>query len=101
MILFLYGTYVDANVQLRCGAANTTIAAGTTNLFGQFSLLLDPAFSNVNTILSNCTVVVTTPLVNCNAALSPTGTLTAPLQLAGSILLNVVNLVVGPFTFRP
>jgi hypothetical protein len=87
--LILYVSLVsvppDANVQLMCGG--TVVANATTSITGSF--ILTPVNATLGLFSSmlggQCNVVVTTPLVACNASLAgATGTLTAPLQLLGS-----------------
>ncbi|KAK6930179.1 hypothetical protein RJ641_004273 [Dillenia turbinata] len=92
----------DATVQLRCGG--NVVSTAVTNGSGVFSILLDPLSYLLSAILSNCNAVVTTPLSNCNSLLSPTGVLSAPLQILGSTvsgLLPVTNIITGLFQFLP
>ncbi|XP_008655466.1 phylloplanin [Zea mays] len=77
--------FPNANVQLMCGG--TVVANATTSITGSF--ILTPVNATLGLFSSmlggQCNVVVTTPLVACNASLAgATGTLTAPLQLLGS-----------------
>lgn len=68
-----------------CGG--TVVANATTSITGSFILTpVNATLGLFSSMLSGqCNVVVTTPLVACNASLAgATGTLTAPLQLLGS-----------------
>ncbi|GJN07920.1 hypothetical protein PR202_ga25793 [Eleusine coracana subsp. coracana] len=96
----------DATVQLVC--SGSVLASATTNANGSFGInvQLSNILSLVNllpALLGNqCNVVVTTPLVACNASLANvTGTLAAPLQLLGSTgsVLGGVVTSVGALAF--
>ncbi|PQM34634.1 phylloplanin-like [Prunus yedoensis var. nudiflora] len=91
----------DATVVLKCGATNTKIASVTTTRAGVFSILLNLLHFNVSSILSNCSVVVTTPLAACNATLSPTQALTSPLQLLKTTVIDNLPIIsVGALGFH-
>ncbi|BFG34351.1 hypothetical protein CerSpe_206250 [Prunus speciosa] len=93
--------FPNATVVLKCGATNTTIASVTTTRAGVFSILLNLLHFNVSSILSNCNVVVTTPLAACNATLSPTQTLTSPLQLLKTTVIDNLPIIsVGALGFH-
>ncbi|OVA02629.1 Pollen Ole e 1 allergen/extensin [Macleaya cordata] len=91
--------FPNAVVQLQCGTGNV-VSSATTNSGGVFSILLDPLQSLLSSLLSNCSLVVNTPLSTCNSNLPTGGILTSPLQLIGktvSGLLNIVNIIPGGF----
>ncbi|KAK3151583.1 hypothetical protein QOZ80_3AG0247740 [Eleusine coracana subsp. coracana] len=98
--------FPNATVQLVC--SGSVLASATTNANGSFGInvQLSNILSLVNllpALLGNqCNVVVTTPLVACNASLANvTGTLAAPLQLLGSTgsVLGGVVTSVGALAF--
>ncbi|XP_016466211.1 phylloplanin-like [Nicotiana tabacum] len=84
--------FPNASVQLQCGAGNV-ISSTTTNGSGVFSLVLDPLINTLPLLLSNCSLVVLTPLSTCNASLTSVGLLQSPLQL--------VNTIIGSLGLRP
>ncbi|XP_015066296.1 phylloplanin-like [Solanum pennellii] len=91
--------FPNASVQLRCGSGNV-VSSTTTNGSGAFSLVTSPVQSLLSSLLSDCNIVVTTPLSTCNATLPSVGVLQAPLQIVGKTaggLLNIVNVVTGAF----
>ncbi|TMW80995.1 hypothetical protein EJD97_012939 [Solanum chilense] len=91
--------FPNASVQLRCGAGNV-VSSTTTNGSGAFSLVTSPVQNLLSSLLSDCNIVVTTPLSTCNATLPSVGFLQAPLQIVGKTaggLLNIVNVVTGAF----
>ncbi|XP_009595196.1 phylloplanin-like [Nicotiana tabacum] len=95
--------FPNASVQLRCGAGNV-VSSTTTNGSGVFSLVLDPLQNILSSLLSNCSLVVTTPLSTCNASLPSIGLLQSPLQLVGKTLvglLSIVNLGATGFQLLP
>ncbi|PQQ02352.1 phylloplanin-like [Prunus yedoensis var. nudiflora] len=83
-------TFPNATVVLQCGSENTTIVSARTNNAGAFHILLDPSISVASSIESDCRLVVTTPLANCNAALSPTRTLSSELLFLLTLIGDVV-----------
>ncbi|GKV31475.1 hypothetical protein SLEP1_g40160 [Rubroshorea leprosula] len=85
----LIGTLLDAGVQLRCGG--NVVADATTNEKGAFSMVLDPLQFVLSSVLSNCSLAVTTPLSTCNAKLPSVGCLLSSLQLAGNTLIGLFN----------
>ncbi|KAK1418988.1 hypothetical protein QVD17_28142 [Tagetes erecta] len=90
--------FANALVQLSCGG--NVISSALTNGSGVFSIVLNPLQFLLTNLLSSCNVVVASPLSSCNASLPSTGILQAPLQLAGTVLrgiLNIVNLIPGTF----
>ncbi|KAH0781908.1 hypothetical protein KY290_001506 [Solanum tuberosum] len=92
--------FPNASVQLRCGAGNV-VSSTTTNGSGAFSLVLNPVQNILSSLLSNCNIVVTTPLSTCNASLPSVGVLQAPLQIVGRTTGGLVNLVTGVFQLIP
>ncbi|KGN47526.2 hypothetical protein Csa_021745 [Cucumis sativus] len=88
-------TFPNAAVQMQCGA-ETVVTSVKTDATGNFSIFLDAPRLMLLYVLTNCTLVVTTPLVDCNAALPSFGTLVSPLQLIGNTfhgLFNVTNFI--------
>ncbi|KAL5713104.1 hypothetical protein ACHQM5_015212 [Ranunculus cassubicifolius] len=81
--------FPNAVVQLQCGSS--VIASATTILTGRFSIVLndrlDPQI--MASIIPNCSLVVKTPLSNCNATLPATGTLTSRLQVVTNTTTEV------------
>ncbi|KAK6784654.1 hypothetical protein RDI58_018109 [Solanum bulbocastanum] len=88
--------FPNASVQLRCGAGNV-VSSTTTNESGAFSLVLNPVQNIVSSLLSNCNIVVTTPLSTCNASLPSVGVLQSPLQIVEKPAGGLVNLTSGVF----
>ncbi|XP_016456306.1 phylloplanin-like [Nicotiana tabacum] len=84
--------FPNASVQLQCGAGNV-ISSTTTNGSGVFSLVLDPLINTLPLLLSNCSLVVLTPLSTCNASLTSVGILQSSLQ--------IVNTIIGSLGLRP
>ncbi|XP_060191607.1 phylloplanin-like [Lycium barbarum] len=84
--------FPNAAVQLQCGAGNV-VSSTTTNGSGVFSLVLDPLQNLLSSLLSNCNLVVTTPLSTCNASLPSIGFLQSPLQLVGKTLIGLLRIV--------
>ena len=92
---------LDARVQLQCGAV--VVATTTTNASGVFSFTLDftQVFLSAGIGLSNCNLVVTTPLSTCNPMLPPVGVLTSSIVFVGTNVLGVrVVLNFGAAGFR-
>ncbi|GLT99105.1 hypothetical protein SLE2022_165690 [Rubroshorea leprosula] len=81
--------FPNAGVQLRCGG--NVVADATTNGKGAFSMVLDPLQFVLSSVLSNCSLAVTTPLSTCNAKLPSVGGLLSSLQLAGITLIGLLN----------
>ncbi|XP_055815204.1 phylloplanin-like [Solanum dulcamara] len=95
--------FPNASVQLQCGAGNV-VSSTTTNESGVFSLALDPLQNILSSLLSNCNIVVTSPLSTCNARLPSVGLLQSALQLVGKSsvgLLRIVNLGANAFQLMP
>lgn len=99
----LYILFADAPVQLQCGAGNV-ISSATTNSAGLFSILLDPLQFLLSSLLTNCNLVVNTPLSTCNSGLPSSGALLSPLRLIGNTLqgpLHITNIIPANFVFLP
>ncbi|XP_059434779.1 phylloplanin-like [Corylus avellana] len=96
--------FPNAQVQLRCGAGNV-VSTTTTNGSGVFSMLLDPLQFILSSLMTDCNLVVATPLSTCNANLPNLGgALQSPLQLVGTIvsgLFHVTTLIPTGFLFTP
>ncbi|KAI9195318.1 hypothetical protein LWI28_013729 [Acer negundo] len=93
--------FPNALVQLQCGAGNV-VSSATTNGSGVFSIVLDPLQFILSSLLTNCNLVVNTPLSNCNSKLPSVGCLLSSLQFIGNTLLgllNVANIVPSGFQF--
>ncbi|KAG9443827.1 hypothetical protein H6P81_015167 [Aristolochia fimbriata] len=96
--------FANAQVQLQCGATKQVVSSTTTDFNGVFSILLDPVTSLLSSLLSDCKLVVATPLSTCNASLPVGGILQSPLQFLGKTLqglLSVLNVAPGGFSFLP
>ncbi|XP_075086471.1 phylloplanin-like [Nicotiana tabacum] len=94
--------FPNASVQLQCGARNV-VSITTTNGSGVFSLVLDPLVNTLPLLLSNCSLVVATPLSTCNASLPAEGLLQSPLQLVNTIIGSIglrPSVILGPTGFR-
>ncbi|CAA3005852.1 Hypothetical predicted protein [Olea europaea subsp. europaea] len=95
--------FPNALVQLQCGAGNIA-ASATTNSSGQFSITLNPLLNVLSTLLSNCRLVVKTPLSTCNANLPSVEGLISSLKFVGTTLvglLNIAEIVPAGFQFLP
>ncbi|KAK2645703.1 hypothetical protein Ddye_020898 [Dipteronia dyeriana] len=85
--------FPNATVRLQCGPGNV-VANAITNPLGVFStIVLFPLNLNLSSLLNICTLVVVTPLSNCNSTLPPVG-LVSPIQLNGSIIIGPVNITI-------
>uniref|UniRef100_A0A9I9ELZ0 Phylloplanin-like n=2 Tax=Cucumis melo TaxID=3656 RepID=A0A9I9ELZ0_CUCME len=94
-------TFPNAEVQMQCGAG-TVVSSVKTDATGNFSILIDAPRLMLPFLLTNCTLVVTTPLFDCNAELPSFGVLVSPLQLIGNTfhgLFNVTNFIPVGFRF--
>ncbi|KAJ9699607.1 hypothetical protein PVL29_005465 [Vitis rotundifolia] len=95
--------FPNAPVQLQCGAGNV-ISSATTDSAGLFSILLDPLQFLLSSLLTNCNLVVNTPLSTCNSGLPSSGALLSPLRLIGNTLqgpLHITNIIPAAFVFLP
>ncbi|CAI9771069.1 unnamed protein product [Fraxinus pennsylvanica] len=95
--------FPNALVQLQCGAGHI-VASATTNSSGQFSIALNPLLNILSTLLSNCSLVVKTPLSTCNANLPSVGGLISSLKFVRTTLvglLNIAEIVPASFQFLP
>ncbi|KAL2459277.1 Pollen Ole e 1 allergen and extensin family protein [Forsythia ovata] len=95
--------FPNAKVQLQCGAGNV-VASATTNGSGQFSIALNPLLNLLSTLLSNCSLVVKTPLSTCNANLPSVGGLISSLKFVQTTLvglLNIAEIIPASFQFLP
>ncbi|KGN57120.1 phylloplanin [Cucumis sativus] len=96
--------FPNALVQLQCGNGNI-VSTTTTNNGGIFSMFLNPVQFVLSSLLSNCNLVVKTPISDCNATLPSTGFLTSSLQFLGSFvqdgLMQIMKVAPNPFTFIP
>ncbi|KAF9622111.1 hypothetical protein IFM89_029395 [Coptis chinensis] len=81
--------FPNALVQLQCGIG-TAIASATTTPFGSFSIFLNGNQITVATLLSNCRLLVTTPLSTCNSALPAGGTLASRLTFVGETVSGIL-----------
>lgn len=91
----------DALVQLQCNG--NVVSSATTNASG-VSIVLDPLQYVLSSLLTNCSLVVSTPLANCNAKLPAAGGLIVSLQFIGNTLLgllNAANTIPAGFQFIP
>ncbi|WOH13002.1 hypothetical protein DCAR_0832511 [Daucus carota subsp. sativus] len=93
--------FSGAVVQLKCAAGNI-VSSTTTDANGAFSILLNPLQFVLSNVLQQCKIVVPTPLSNCDSTLPAVGGLVSQLQIVGSILLgllNVLNVIPSGFSF--
>ncbi|KAA0049504.1 hypothetical protein IC582_012847 [Cucumis melo] len=94
--------FPNAVVQLQCGNGNI-VSTTTTNNMGSFSMLLNPLQFLLSTLLTDCNVVVRTPLINCNATLPSTGFLTSRMQFVGRFvqdgIMEIMKVAPNLFTF--
>lgn len=97
--------FADAGVQLQCGSS--VVKTATTNSNGVFSMQVSFITSLLSTLLSDCRLVVTTPLSTCGLSLPTSGLLQSALQLLngggagglfGGILGTITNIVPSGFT---
>ncbi|XP_068661914.1 phylloplanin-like [Aristolochia californica] len=96
--------FANAQVQIQCGASKQVVSSSTTDSNGVFSILLDPITSLLSSLLSDCNLVVATPLSTCDASLPVGGILQSPLRFLGKSLqglLSILNIVPGGFSFLP
>ncbi|XP_019096695.1 PREDICTED: phylloplanin-like [Camelina sativa] len=92
--------FANAGVQLQCGRQNRVVSTATTNAAGLFSLPTNAIQMLLSTLLSDCRVVVTTPLSTCNAELPSVGSLVSRLTMIGSSvsgLLSIVDIIPAGF----
>ncbi|KAM7259833.1 hypothetical protein ACFE04_015574 [Oxalis oulophora] len=91
--------FPNALVQLKCGSSGNVVASSTTNQSGLFSIVLEYPLPLIllNSLLTDCNLVVDTPLANCNANLpNVASALTSALQFFGNFIsgsLKITNLV--------
>ncbi|KAL9410292.1 hypothetical protein AB3S75_044122 [Citrus x aurantiifolia] len=94
--------FPNALVQLQWNG--NVVSSATTNASGIFSIALDPLQYVLSSLLTNCSLVVNTPLASCNAKLPAAGGLVSSLQFIGNTLLgllNVANIIPAGFQFIP
>ncbi|CDO98850.1 unnamed protein product [Coffea canephora] len=94
---------VNALVQLQCGNGDV-VSTTTTNSAGVFGFVLDPLQMLLSSLITNCSVVVKTPLSTCNVNLPSVGGLQSPLKYVGDTvlgLLNIANLIPSGFRLIP
>ncbi|KAM0948516.1 putative phylloplanin [Dioscorea sansibarensis] len=92
--------FPNAAVQLQYGG--TVLSSTTTDSAGVFTMFLNPVSTLLSSLLSNCNLVVNTPLSTCNSALPLGGILQSPLQLlTGTIpglLGGITDIIPGGFS---
>ncbi|PKA50975.1 Phylloplanin [Apostasia shenzhenica] len=94
--------HADAAVQLQCGGS--VMSSATTNSNGVFDMALSLLPSIVSTLLSDCKLVVATPLAACGITLpAGGGTLQSALQLlnpGGLVgqILGLINIIPSGFS---
>ncbi|KAL1223680.1 Phylloplanin [Cardamine amara subsp. amara] len=94
--------FANAGVQLQCGRRNTVVSTATTNSAGIFSLPSNLIQMLLSTLLSDCRLVVTTPLSTCNADLASVGNLVSRLTMIGSSVNGILNIIdIIPAGFLP
>nr|XP_023901319.1 phylloplanin-like [Quercus suber]XP_023921256.1 phylloplanin-like [Quercus suber] len=94
--------FPNAQVQLQCGAGNV-VARNTTNGSGIFSLSVDFARVVISATirLSDCNLVVVTPLSTCNARLPAVGVLQSAIQFVRTdVSIGRVVFIYRPVGFR-
>ncbi|XP_075086466.1 phylloplanin-like [Nicotiana tabacum] len=93
--------FLNAPVQLRCGARNV-ISSTITNRSGVISLVMDSHVNTLPLLLINCLLVVATPLSTCNASLPSVGLLASSLNLVNigiGGVGGVISVSLGPIDF--
>ncbi|XP_070042047.1 phylloplanin-like [Nicotiana tomentosiformis] len=93
--------FSNATVQLRCGTRNV-VSSTITNGSGVFSLVVDSRVNTLPLLLSNCRLVVATPLSTCNASLPSVGLLASSLRIVNTGIGGfggLINVGLGPTGF--
>ncbi|KAJ4764513.1 Pollen Ole e 1 allergen and extensin family protein [Rhynchospora pubera] len=89
--------FPNASVQLTCGG--NAIATTTTNSSGGFSFVIPSLLVSPVDLISKCNILVTTPLVSCNASLPTDGNLVSPLTFVNTTVSGIVRLAAVSFAF--
>ncbi|KAF5183126.1 Phylloplanin [Thalictrum thalictroides] len=84
--------FPNALVQLQCGTGNV-VASATTNAAGVFTIFLNPLQFVLSSLLTNCNLIVRTPLVTCNSSLPTNGILISTLQFFGRTVGGIINII--------
>ncbi|CAK8531681.1 unnamed protein product [Lathyrus sativus] len=96
--------FSNAQVQLRCGGGNMLLNS-TTNGDGKFSMLMEnPLLYDLSSLLTDCNLMVPTPLSSCNAKLPSAGGLTSSLKYVGTSRIGtrtLANIAPSGFHFIP
>jgi hypothetical protein len=94
--------FANAVVQLQCGNLNRVVAETITNIAGLFTFSTNGIQISLPTLLNDCRIVVPTPRSSCDATLPSTGQLISQLNLVGSIVSGLLNIVaILPTGFIP
>ncbi|CAL9221105.1 unnamed protein product [Arabidopsis halleri] len=94
--------FANAVVQLQCGSQNTVVAETITSITGLFTFSTNGIQISLPTLLNGCRIVVPTPRSSCNSTLPSTGQLISQLNLVGSLISGLLNLVaILPTGFIP
>ncbi|RDX76865.1 hypothetical protein CR513_43097, partial [Mucuna pruriens] len=95
--------FPNAKVQVVCGGKE--YSNGATDDDGTFSIKMDPLLLDLSSLLSDCNIVVVTPLSNCNANLPSAGVLISTLNFVGITRLAtrtiIANITPSGFHFVP
>ncbi|KAJ3683693.1 hypothetical protein LUZ60_013920 [Juncus effusus] len=95
----ILNTPIFPNAILQLLSGSNTVGNATTNNSGIFSMLVNLPLN----LVTSSRLVVTTPLVKCNATLPATGTLVSNLTSAINNLIPslpvALNVSIGSFTF--
>ncbi|KAG7582212.1 hypothetical protein ISN44_As08g018240 [Arabidopsis suecica] len=94
--------FANAVVQLQCGSQNTVVAETITSITGLFTFSTNGIQISLPTLLNDCRIVVPTPRSSCNSTLPSTGQLISQLNLVGSLISGLLNIVANlPTGFVP
>ncbi|CAI8584684.1 unnamed protein product [Vicia faba] len=95
--------FSNAQVQLQCGG--NMVSNATTNGDGKFSMLMDtPLLYDLSSLLTDCNLMVPTPLSKCNTKLPSVGGLTSSLKYVGTSRIGtrtLANIAPSEFHFIP
>ncbi|CAL5184375.1 unnamed protein product [Lathyrus oleraceus] len=92
--------FSNAQVQLLCGG--NMLSNTTTSGDGEFSMLMDnPLLYDLSSLLTDCNLMVPTPLSRCNTKLPSAGGLTSSLKYVGTSQIGTRTLAnIAPFGFH-
>lgn len=96
----LYNGISDAQVELQCGG--NMLSNATTNGDGKFSMLINnPLLYDLSSLLTDCNLMVPTPLSKCNTKFPSAGGLTSSLKYVGTSRIGTRTLTnIAPLGFH-